>query len=319
MDFSYVPNREWRHSLQLDYSNDSLDVSDLGFIRRNDALGFIYSANYTTSQGMKRLRNKRRGLTVGFEQNGEGQLVRGGIFLRNSWTFLSNNQIRTEFNYLPAHWDDRNSFDNGTFKTEDRFVGEVAFGTSTTNRFSVSALVGVRQEELGGWTYRGAVGITYKPNDRFSLDLDAGYFRRHGWLVYQEDRNFTTFDATDWQPRLAMDFFINARHHIRMTMQWAGIRADERKFWRVPIKDGSLESVSKAPGEASDDFTISRLTAQLRYRWEIGPLSDLFVVYTRGSNLDSGPNEEFAKLFYDALQTPVVDVVVIKLRYRFGS
>ncbi|MCZ6887594.1 MAG: DUF5916 domain-containing protein, partial [Gammaproteobacteria bacterium] len=319
MDFAYVPNREWRHSLQLDYSNDSLDVSDLGFIRRNDALGFVYSANYTTSQGMKRLRNKRRGLTVGFEQNGEGQLVRGGIFLRNSWTFLSNNQIRTEFDYFPAHWDDRNSFDNGTFKTEDRFVAEVAFGTSTTNKFSVSALVGMRQEELGGWTYRGAAGITYKPNDRFSLDLDAGYFRRHGWLVYQEDRNFTTFDATDWQPRLAMDFFFNARHHIRLTMQWAGIRADEQKFWRVPTHDGPLENVSKAPGEESDDFTISRLTAQLRYRWEIGPLSDLFIVYTRGSNLDSGPNEEFAELFYDALKTPVIDVFVIKLRYRFGS
>lgn len=319
MDIAYVPNREWRHSLQLDYSNDKLDVSDLGFIRRNDALGFVYSARYSTTQGLKRLRNKTRQLLFSYEQNGKGQLVRSGIFLRNSWTFRSNNQLRTEFDYFPARWDDRNSFDNGTYKTKDRFVGEVAFGTSTSNRISVSALVGARQEDLGGWTYRAEAGITFKPNGRFSLDLDAGYFRRHGWLVYQEDRDFTTFDATDWQPRLAMDFFINARHQIRMTMQWAGIRADEQKFWRVPAGDGPLESVSKVAGDESDDFTISRLTAQLRYRWEIGPLSDLFVVYTRGSNLDSRPGDGFGDLFYAALKSPVIDVLVIKLRYRFGG
>ena len=35
----------------------------------------------------------------------------------------------------------------------------------------------------------------------------------------------------------------------------------------------------------SDDFAISRMSFQARYRWEIAPLSDLFFVYTRGGNL----------------------------------
>jgi hypothetical protein len=104
-----------------------------------------------------------------------------------------------------------------------------------------------------------------------------------------------------------------------MTMQWAGIRADEQEFWRVPLGDGALKEVRKAPGAESDDFTISRLTAQLRYRWEIGPLSDLFVVYTRGSNLDNRLDDEFEDLFYDALKMPVIDVLIVKLRYRFGN
>ena len=101
-------------------------------------------------------------------------------------------------------------------------------------------------------------------------------------------------------------------------MQWVGIRADEQEFWRVPLSEGELEPVSKPPGAESDDFTISRLTAQLRYRWEIGPLSDFFVVYTRGSNLDNRMDDELGDLFHDALTTPLVDVLVIKLRYRFG-
>jgi len=319
MDFSFVPNREWRHTLELDYSNDKLDVSDLGFIRRNDALGGVYSMNYSTTQNLIRLRSKRQTVLVSYEQNGKGRMVRSGLFVRNSWTLLNSDELRTEFDYFPARWDDRNSFDNGSYRTEDRFVGEVAYGTATDKPVSMSALVGMRQEELGDWTFRAAAGITFKPSDRFSVDLDASYYRRHGWLVYQEDRNFTTFKATDWQPRLAVDFFVSARQQIRLTMQWAGIRADEQKFWRVPDGDGALEQVSKAAGEPSDDFTISRLTAQLRYRWEIGPLSDLFVVYTRGSNLDNRTSDEFSDLFFDALENPVIDLLVLKVRYRFGS
>jgi len=43
------------------------------------------------------------------------------------------------------------------------------------------------------------------------------------------------------------------------------------------------------------------------------------VVYTRGSNLENRLDDEFGDLFHDALTTPVVDVLVLKLRYRFGS
>ena len=72
------------------------------------------------------------------------------------------------------------------------------------------------------------------------------------------------------------------------------------------------------PDGPTDDFALSRLTAQLRYRWEIAPLSDLFIVYTRGSNLPGRVDDGFGDLFQDALDEPVIDYFVIKLRYRFG-
>ena len=319
MDFSYVPNREVRHTLQLDYFDDKLDISDLGFIRRNDALGFTYGISRSVSQGLERLRNKRSSYLVSAERNSEGRMVRSGLFFRNQWTFLNRTELRTEFDYFPERWDDRNSRGNGSYKPADRWVAEVGFGTDTGKKLSFSVLLGVRQEELSGWTYRTAAGLTYKPNDRFSLDLDANYYRRDGWLVYQDGRDLTTFAATDWQPRLAVDVFLSARQQLRLTMQWAGIRADEQEFWRVPDGDGDLLRVTKQPGAASDDFTISRLTVQLRYRWEIGPLSDLFVVYTRGSNLDNRGSDEFIDLFRDSLTMPVINVFVVKLRYRFGA
>ena len=95
----------------------------------------------------------------------------------------------------------------------------------------------------------------------------------------------------------------------------------ERDFWQISETDqiGKLVPRTVEPDEDSSDFTISRLTAQIRYRWEIAPLSDLFIVYTRGSNVPSLGHAEFDRLFREALRDPIVDVIVVKLRYRFGS
>ena len=73
------------------------------------------------------------------------------------------------------------------------------------------------------------------------------------------------------------------------------------------------------PDTIPDDFVISRMTFQARYRWEIAPLSDLFVVYTRGASLPRSSFLTFQDLLEESWNTPVVDQLAIKLRYRFGS
>ncbi len=326
-DVSYKPRQGVQHQLQFDYLDDQLNIRDLGFIRRNDAQRFIYRYNHSTGRGLKRLRGKNNSIFVSQEWNTDGRSTRSGLFFRNGWTFHNLNEIRTEFDYFPARWDDRNSFGNGDYKVDDRFVAEVGFGTNTSKPFSFSALLGMRQEELSDWTTRAALGFTFKPNDRFSLDLDLSYFDRKGWLLHQTaygrsdplfDRTMTTFDAQEFQPRLAMDLFISAKQQLRLTMQWAGIRAEERERFLIPINDGDLIPVTLGPTDSLQEFTVSRMATQLRYRWEIGPLSDLFVVYTRGSNLPDRMDDSFSDLYVDALEMPIIDLFVIKLRYRFG-
>ena len=326
-DITYKPKQGMEHKLTLDYLEDTLNIRDLGFIRRNDSRNIIYRFSNNTGRGLKRLRSKSVSAVVSNEWNQQGRHVRAGYFLRNSWTFKNLNEIRTELDYFPARWDDRNSFGNGDFKTEDRFVGEVAFGTDTTKILSFSALIGGRQEELSDWTIRSALGLTFRPNDRFSIDLDLNYFDRDGWVLHQRvfggdnpafDTSMFTFEAQELQPKLAMDVFLSAKQQLRLTLQWAGIRAEEQDRYLIPAGEGDLIRQIRNPADPINDFNVSRLTAQLRYRWEIGPLSDLFVVYTRGSVLPDRVDDTFSDLFLDAIDEPIVDVFVIKLRYRFG-
>ena len=116
-----------------------------------------------------------------------------------------------------------------------------------------------------------------------------------------------------------MNYFISAWQQLRFTLQWTALKAFEDRFWQVNKSSTEfLEPVAK-PNDESDDFVISRLTFQARYRWEIAPLSDLFIVYTRGSNLPGDSFETFQDLLERSWTDKIVDTLAIKLRYRFGS
>ncbi len=317
-DLSYIPRKGVTHKLTFDYLDDQLDINDFGFLRRNDVLGMKYA--YTNNRtDLQRLRRWDRSLSLAQKYNRDGQAIRSEIFWRNTLMFQNSMLLKTELDYFPRIWDDRNSAGNGDFRIEDRWFFETAVGTDTTRILSISLAVAGLQEDLGDLTKQIKGGFTLKPNDRLSLDLDVTYQRRDGWLLHQSGRNFATFSSINWLPNLSLEYFVSARQQLRLTMQWAGIKADEQALYQVPLGNGDLLAIDKDPTDPSADFGISRLSAQFRYRWEIAPLSDLFLVYTRGSRLITAGDDDFADFFREAVREPLVDVFVVKLRYRFGS
>ena len=182
--------------------------------------------------------------------------------------------------------------------------------------------VSFNEENLGGDGYTYTAGVTWRPGSRFSARLGLNYTDRKGWLLHQEARNFTTFSAEQWQPNLSLEYFANAHHQLKLSVQWVGIKAREQEFFLIPERPGSLIPTSK-PAGPSDDFAISDMVLQLRYRWELAPLSDLFVVYTRASDLSFTRSQDGANSFDDlanaAWNQPIANAWVVKLRYRFGS
>ena len=184
--------------------------------------------------------------------------------------------------------------------------------------FSAAAI----SEHIGDWSQSLGAGVTIRPFDAVSIDLDLKYRNRNGWLVHQGGRNFGRFEANEWQPSFDINWFIASGHQLRWNLQWAGVRATETGFYAVPIGDGKLQPAQRL--EDSYDFNVGLLTTQLRYRWEIAPLTDFFLVYNRGNSLsnalESTADEiELNDLLSDSFNEPVIDTFVAKLRYRFGN
>ena len=97
-----------------------------------------------------------------------------------------------------------------------------------------------------------------------------------------------------------------------------GIKAFEDRFYEVPDNPGNLVRVDK-PDVETDSFSVSSLNFQARYRWEIAPLSDLFVVYTKFASDNDLPLDNFSEILDQAWSNPIANQLVVKLRYRLGS
>lgn len=318
VDIEYTPRQGRKHRLALDYFDEEVDINDFGFLRRNDTRGFRYAYDRDESN-VPGLQSRSTAFRIRGDENRDGLLTRAGFFANQDLTFENNDGLFYQLNYFPSRWEDRDSDGNGSFRIDNRWQSGVFYGTDESNLLSVGAGLFYTQEDLGGGSLEYQFEFAWRPNDRFSLIADISYENKDGWLLHDEDRDFTTFEAEFWRPRLELDFFLSARQQFRITAQWAGIKADEQRRWLVPLVDGSLEPTTRNPGDTARDFTISRITFQARYRWELAPLSDLFIVYTRGSDVDSMPGDDFDDLLSNAWTESLIDIFVVKLRYRLGS
>jgi len=319
-DLVYTPKRGHMHDFSFDILDNELDISDLGFLRRNDVIGASYRYMRMSSQGLPGwLRNKRVGVFTQIHSNADGYLTEAYAGLMGTWLTQKNLEVSAMVGFKPPQHDDRNSRGNGTYSIDTGMWTRASVGTNSAKKLSLSAQIEARSEDLGDISYSTMLGLTYRPVDRFSLDFDLLLQKKNEWLIYLGDKKFTSFDAIEVKPNLSMNFFISSKQQLRLRLQWAGIEADESNFWSIEKEVGDLVPRFKDLSEPTDDFTLSRLTAQIRYRWEIGPLSDLFLVYTRGSNLPNQIDGDFGPLFRDAMNEPIIDVFTMKLRYRFGS
>tara|TARA_R110002167_G_scaffold89012_10_gene240172 strand:- start:47132 stop:49537 length:2406 start_codon:yes stop_codon:yes gene_type:complete len=317
-DISYQPERGRQHRVALAYLDDTLDINDLGFISRNDQIqgDYTFSLDRSNVDGLRSLSDS---VQVVNQWNTSGQPTRTALFFNRNYTFLDNNSMRLGLRYFPPRIDDRLGRGSGEFRIPERYAMNLNWSTDPGQPFSYSLGVGADQEDLGpkSITYFG--GFSYRPIDTFSLNLDVDYTDREALLVYKGSGRYTSFEATQWSPKLTMDYFVSAKQQLRFSMQWTGLKAYEDRFYQVnPNKLEHLTVVPK-PNATPDDFIISRMTFQARYRWEIAPLSDLFVVYTRGANVPNTMFDEYGGMFMEAWNEPIVDTLVVKLRYRLGS
>jgi len=300
----------------LSHYDDEFDINDLGFARRNDATNTTFNIDYNNSTA-RWARKWSANAFAEFEVNGDGDKTRSGIGSRFGISLLNQDEIRMNVAYFPARDEDRASRDNGTFEIDGRHALRVDYFTNNAKRLSYQFGIGHAGEELGGSNYSGRLGLTWRPIDAINVAAFAEYMRRDGWLVWQEDRNFTTFESTSWRPRLSVDYFVTAKQQLRLAAQWVGIKAREDEFFVVPEQVGALQQVDQ-PNPETDDFLISRLNVQLRYRWEIAPLSELFVVYTLNGDQRIAQGS-FSDQFEDSFAEPIGEQLVVKLRYRLGT
>ncbi len=317
-DFSFRPQRGINHTLRATYFDDTFNMNEMGFLTRNDQANLDYNY-FQIESNLEGLRQRTTSVFITNQWNTAGQPVRMGAFFNRDYQFENFNSVNWSVRYFPRRIDDRLGRGTGDFVIPDRFGLNGGYQTNVAEEFAWNVGFELTQDELGPTSIQGDAGITWRPTDRFSADLQFRYQDREALLVHRGGGRYTSFESHQWSPRFDVNYFVTARQRLSFSMQWTGLKAFEDMFYQVnPNSRERLIAVAN-PDTTPDDFVISRMTFQARYRWEIAPLSDLFVVYTRGANLPSNSFFTFQDLLEQSWNDRVVDQVAIKLRYRFGS
>ena len=269
-DISYSPRQGIQHIVKATYIDDKFDMNDLGFLSRNSQVNLDYNFVLTESN-IPGIQSRTTTLTSINQYNIDGEPVQLGQSIGRTWNYINNNSFDFRFLYLPRRVDDRLGRGTGNFRIPERYTLSSNFSSNPAQNIALSLSLEAGQEDLGSKVITSGLGIVWRPNDRFSFDLGLNYTDREALLVHQGSGKYTSFEAHQWAPKLESNYFISSKQQFRVSMQWNSLKAFEDRFWEVdPDRLEYLNTVENPGGEA-DDFVISRLTFQARYRWEIAP------------------------------------------------
>jgi len=163
--------------------------------------------------------------------------------------------------------------------------------------------------------HAGWLGGTYFVSDAFRLNAEVIVIRRPDWLIWQgADRPdlIGTFDGRETRFNTGLDWTLDARQELRVKLQAIGIGARATGAWRF---DPAGHPIAVADG--IDDFNVRNLGFQVRYRYELAPLSYLYVVYARGGYARQPGSDGVDDALYDSLSLRDDEQLAVKLSYRF--
>lgn len=164
----------------------------------------------------------------------------------------------------------------------------------------------------GFWYTRVEPGLY--PSDNLSLTMIAGFQQSPDSLIWQGGNLLGAFDYDEQSVALDVNWFPRPRHELRVKLQWIAASGDPVGAYR-PDPAGQLAPTADPVGP----FSFTTTAAQVRYRYELAPLSELFVVYSHGGeDALAEPEGSMGSSVRRGFAEETASQFLVKLRYRFA-
>ena len=132
------------------------------------------------------------------------------------------------------------------------------------------------------------------------------------WLLWQGGNQLGSFDSEMLELKAAFNWIIGSRQELRVKLQAIGLDAEMKQAWRVAANGTPVRS-----SDALADFSLRNLGFQVRYRYELAPLSDLYLVYARGGAMQDDYARGASTQLRDSFDLRDDEQLLVKLSYRF--
>ena len=314
--WSYAPNDEWYHSVYLSHYGDQFDMNDMGFMKRNDFRELAGSTRHDRLEyetGSNILSSTTL-FEYGYIENTQGDRLELRADWDHTWTYKSTRKLGLKAGASASSWDDRLTRGNGLFAKPARYWLETRYSSPRGDDLTFNIDANVEYDEIEKTTLSLGLSAQVYLSETVTLGTNLSYKNLQEWLIWDFDTaQLAGFEADRFNADLRFDWYPSPRQEVRLKFQWVGIDAEQVHSYQLN-SDGSL-ALSTSP---ANDFSLSDTALQVRYRYQLAPLSDIFLVYSRGGYFSSDDGNEgpgtLIKEGWDGVQ---VESLIAKIRYRF--
>jgi hypothetical protein len=313
---SYSPGGRVQQDLNLTWLDRRFDINDLGYMQRG---------NFRELQSITHLHTRQFAgdspfgaaywrVNARLRANDYGDRLPATLELGHFWRFRKPSGIYAYYFGQSSGIDDLITRGNGHARLPPRHELGVQYQLDVNRRMNFTAEGFAVQEGLDGTALRLTLRPNYIVTENLNLGLELDYIDSPDWLIWRSAAaRLATHERQQLYALFKMSWYPAPRHELRIRAQWIALRARALQAYAMNAAGNLVEDATPI-----DDLSLGQVGLQVRYRYELQPLSDLYIVYSRGG-LDSRDTYAggLGSLFTDAVDQETASLVLVKLRYRF--
>ena len=323
--FNYQPSDFSYFSGSVLYFDKDFQLNDFGYLSRSDwiHLGFgggIKLINFAKDSYINQMDVK---FDLNYDSDTKGNSNPVKIDQKNEIIFKNTSKLKFEFGAKTSGKNTTITRKNSNFpyiKYRDR--KNITLDYEAINRefwtydWRMSIEKGSKYNTFSSNGYKREfykIAGSFFPNDNLKINLQYRNRKENEWLIWIDSNNFGLYDSEQDTVSIDLNWFNGNKHEIRLKSQFVALKASNPK---------SLVSNNKGYLFRSDDslqsFTQGVASFQIRYKYELAPLSYLYLVYSRGGeSFDEDSNFSKSDIFNKPWNNPSDEVYSIKFRLKY--
>lgn len=305
----------WSYNMTLIHFDNKLDLNDMGYFQRNNFEMIMMRPSYNQLNFPQDsdIASISWSSNMVIQRNTDGYRFPTTVSFSPMVKMKSGTQINGQIGFSTSGYDDLISRGNGVVLLNKRRNGSISYNTPRRNAWSKSLQLQTFQEGISGWGMGLQGNATWYPSESLNINLSMSPQCSNDWLKWMQGNQLGNFSRHQITGGISVNWFPADKHEVWLKTQWYTVKAEALQSYHIGAR-GRLV----ADNTLLQDFATSSFALQLRYRYELAPMSDLWFCYSRGGFTNIvNPDRSTLELLGDGTKLRDSDQLLLKLSYRF--
>jgi len=315
LGISWDWNDNWSNELSIiDYGED-YDLSDAGFVARNDRLQFEFETSFEITKYSLSQFFESSEHVVGIEvvRNQTGLSLGEKIAFENEWVLVDKQKIILEIELVSDFLDDNFTRGNNLVALPASSFFELEYENTPNSEwlFSLDAKSG--SEGIDG-SFHGLGGsLSYSLFKNTSLTIGLDRIEFDSYLIWDEGNDLVEYQASETEFEISINTRIGNSQSVDLKLESVALKANALRVLNATQNGELFDS-----GAQAEDLSIGELAMSIRYRYQPNQHLNWYLVYSRGGENElSAVSQTSHRLIRQAYLNADVSRLFTKIEYRF--